>query len=171
MLLFSRSFIPQSIIRNPQLKYFIVLVFLVLCVGLPNGGLQAMPPVERTVAPNHLVLLVSQEHSLPFVTLQLLIDAGSRNDPSGEEGLANLVARGLLLGTSKRSVTAMNEVVDFMGASLNASSGRDYATLSLKVLKKDWQGARSLFRGSYPAHLSRGRDPEGGGEDARLYSI
>ena len=145
MLLFSRSFIPQSIIRNPQLKYFIVFVFLMLCVGLPNGSLQAMPPVERTVLPNHLVLLVSQEHSLPFVTLQLLIDAGSRNDPSGEEGLANLVARGLLLGTSKRSVTAMNEELDFMGASLNASSGRDYATLSLKVLKKDLDKGLDLF--------------------------
>ena len=145
MFLNFRFLNPQSAIRNPQLIYFIVLVFLVLCVGLPDGGLQAMPPVERTVLPNHLVLLVSQEHSLPFVTLQLLIDAGSRNDPSGEEGLANQVARGLLLGTSKRSVTAMNEELDFMGASLNASSGRDYATLSLRVLKKDLDKGFDLF--------------------------
>jgi zinc protease len=145
MFLNFRFLNPQSAIHNPQLKYFIVLVFLVLCVGLPDGGLQAMPPVERTVLPNHLVLLVRQEHSLPFVTLQLLIDAGSRNDPSGEEGLANQVARGLLLGTSKRSVTAMNEELDFMGASLNASSGRDYATLSLKVLKKDLDKGLDLF--------------------------
>jgi zinc protease len=104
-----------------------------------------MPPVERTVLPNHLVFLVSQEHSLPFVTLQLLINAGSRNDPSGKEGLANQVARGLLLGTSKRAVTAINEDLDFMGASLNASSGRDYATLNLKVLKKDLDKGLDLF--------------------------
>jgi zinc protease len=116
-----------------------------LCVGLPGSYLQAMPPVERTVLPNHLVLLVSEEHSLPFVTLQLLIDAGSRDDPPGKEGLANQVARGLLLGTSKRSVTAMNEELDFMGASLNASSGRDYATISLKVLKKDLDKGLNLF--------------------------
>jgi zinc protease len=145
MFLNFKFFDPQCTIRNPQLKYFIVLIFFMLCVGLPDGGLQAMPPVERTVLPNHLVLLVSQEHSLPFVTLQLLIDAGSRNDPSGEEGLANLVARGLLLGTSKRSVTAMNEDLDFMGASLNGSSGRDYATLSLKILKKDLDKGLDLF--------------------------
>jgi zinc protease len=145
MFLNFRFLNPESAIRSPHLKYLIVLVFLMLCVGLPDDGLQAMPPVERTVLPNHLVLLVSQEHSLPFVTLQLLIDAGSRNDPSGEEGLANQVARGLLLGTSKRSVTAMNEELDFMGASLNASSGRDYATLSLKVLKKDLDKGLDLF--------------------------
>jgi len=145
MLLLSRFFIPKSAIRIPQFKYFVVVLFLMFYVGLPNGDLQAMPPVERTVLSNHLVLLISQGHSLPFVTLQLLIDAGSRDDPSGEEGLANLMARGLLLGTSKRSVTAMNEELDFMGASLNASSGRDYATLSLKVLKKDLDKGLDLF--------------------------
>jgi zinc protease len=48
-----------------------------------------------------------------------------------------MTARGLLLGTSKRNVTAINEELDFMGAALNASSGRDYTTVSLRVLKKD----------------------------------
>ena len=131
--------------RNPKLKYLIVLVFLMLCVGLPDGGLQAMPPVQRTVLPNQLVLLVCEEHSLPFVTFQLLIDSGSRKDPPGEEGLAYLTARGLLLGTSKRTVTAIDEELDFMGASLNASSSRDYSTLSLRVLKKDLDKGIDLF--------------------------
>jgi zinc protease len=131
--------------RNPKLKYLIVLVFLMLCVGLPDGGLQAMPPVQRTVLPNQLVLLVCEEHSLPFVTFQLLIDSGSRKDPPGEEGLAYLTARGLLLGTSKRTVTAIDEELDFMGASLNSSSSRDYATLNLRVLKKDLDKGLDLF--------------------------
>ena len=129
----------------PKLKHLIILVFLILCVTLPDNGLWAMPPVERSVLPNRLVLLHSEEHSLPFVTLQLLIDAGSRNDPTGKEGLANLVARGLLLGTSKRNLTTMNEELDFMGALLNASSGRDYATLNLKILKKDLDKGLDLF--------------------------
>ena len=116
-----------------------------LGVGLPDGGLQAMPPVRRTVLPNHLVLLASEEHSLPFVTLQLLIDSGSWRDPQGEEGLAYLTARGLLLGTSKRTVNQVNEELDFMGASLNSSSARDYATLSLRVLKKDLNKGLDLF--------------------------
>ena len=104
-----------------------------------------MPPVQRTVLPNQLVLLVCEEHSLPFVTFQLLIDSGSRKDPSGEEGLSYLTARGLLLGTSKRTVTAIHEELDFMGASLTSSSGRDYATLSLQVLKKDLDKGLDLF--------------------------
>jgi zinc protease len=110
-----------------------------------EAPLLAMPPVERMVLPNKLVLLLSEEHSLPFVTCQLIVDAGSRQDPGGKEGLANLVAEGLLLGTSQNTATAINEELDFLGASLNASCGRDYATLSLRVLKKDLDKGLDLF--------------------------
>ncbi len=128
-----------------RLKYPMVLVFLVFYLSVSGGSLCAMPPVQRTVLPNHLILLASKDHSLPFVTLQLLFDSGSWRDPRGEEGLARLTARGLLLGTSKRTVNQVNEELDFMGASLNSSSGRDYATLTLRVLKKDLDKGLDLF--------------------------
>jgi zinc protease len=59
--------------------------------------------------------------------------------------LAYLTAKGLLLGTSKRTVNRINEELDFMGASLNASAGRDYATLSLRILRKDLDKGVDLF--------------------------
>jgi zinc protease len=126
-------------------KHFAWVIFLLICLACSGGLLYAMPPVQRTALPNHLVLLVSEEHSLPFVTFQLLIDSGSRRDPSGQEGLAYLTAKGLLLGTSKRTVNRINEELDFMGASLNASAGRDFATLSLRVLRKDLDKGVNLF--------------------------
>jgi zinc protease len=144
MHLIFRFFIPHSAFRIPKLKHSLfTLIFLLLV--LTANSLQAMPPVQRTVLPNGLVLIVCEEHSLPFVTFQLLIDSGSWKDPSGEEGLSHLTARGLLLGTSKRKVTAIHEELDFMGASLSSSSGRDYATLSLQVLKKDLHKGWDLF--------------------------
>jgi zinc protease len=105
----------------------------------------AMPPVQKTVLKNRLIILHSEDHSLPFVTLQLLIDGGSRKDPPGKEGLAYLTAKSLLLGTSLHSASHINEELDFMGASLSASSGRDYSILSLRVLKKDLDKALDLF--------------------------
>ena len=145
MGLLFRIFIPHSAFRIPRLTYLILLILSLFCLCLQSNAVSAMPPVQRSVLPNGLILLVSEEPSLPFVTLQLLIDSGSRTDPSGEEGLAQLTARGLLLGTTKRPVTAIHEELDFMGASLNASSGRDYATLSLRVLKKDLDKGLDLF--------------------------
>jgi zinc protease len=122
-----------------------ILLLAALFACLAAGGLQAMPPVQRTVLPNGLVLLVSEEHSLPVVTFKLLLDAGSRRDPSGKEGLASLTANGLLLGTARRSAEAFNEELDFMGASLDAGAGRDYTTLSLQVVTKDLDHGFDLF--------------------------
>jgi zinc protease len=104
-----------------------------------------MPSVKRIILSNQMVLLLSEEHSLPFITLKLLVDAGSRRDSAGEEGAAHLTAMGLLLGTSQRSERAINEELDYMGASLNSSAGRDYATLTLRVLKKDLEKGLDLF--------------------------
>jgi zinc protease len=124
--------------HTAKLSSMLLLCLSVLCSpGLLQRAAWAMSPVQRLVLPNQLVLLVSEEHSLPFVTLQVLIDAGSWRDPPGEEGLASLTAKGLLLGTSTHTATAMQEELDFMGASLNAAARKDYATLNLQVLKKD----------------------------------
>lgn len=124
--------------RIPKLKSpVLLLVFLLVWMCLPEDSLQAMPPVQRTVLSNQLILLSSEDHSLPFVTLQLLIDSGSCKDPAGEEGLAYLTAKGLLHGTSKHTVNQIDETLDFIGASLRTSTGRDYAIVSLRILKKD----------------------------------
>ena len=121
------------------------LLLLLACRVLDPGGSQAMPKVDRTVLPSGLVLLVAEDHSLPAVSIQLLVDAGARLDPAGEEGLAHLAARGLMLGTASRTAPALHEALDFMGASLDSSGGRDYATLQLRILKKDLDQGWDLF--------------------------
>lgn len=111
------------------------LAVLLLSIPIPLSA-QGFT-VDRTILPNGLVLLVREDRSLPFVTMQLLVDAGSRKDPQGKEGLARLTAKGLLLGSAARSSTRLNEELDFFGALLESSAGRDYATIGFKVLKKD----------------------------------
>jgi zinc protease len=121
------------------LKISLVCTFtvLVLCIISVKDVVYALPSIQKRVLPNKLVILVSEDHSLPMVTFQLLIDSGSRRDPAGEEGLANLTANGIVLGTRKHTMKMINKELDFMGASLNSSCSRDYATLNLIVLKKD----------------------------------
>jgi predicted Zn-dependent peptidase len=118
---------------------------LILGLGLTEGVPQSLPPVRPLVLPNQLVVLVSEEPSLPVVTLHMLVDAGSWRDPRGEEGIAYLTAQGLLLGTSKHPVAALQEELDFMGASLNVSVQRDYSTLTLQILHKDLAKGVELF--------------------------
>jgi zinc protease len=133
--------------RRMAKLYVPAVVFLAaaLFLNATCGISFALPTVERTVTGNRLRVLLSEDHSLPFVTIQFLVDAGSRRDPAGQEGLARLTAKGLLLGTPHIKAASINEELDFMGASLNASANRDYSVISLRVLKKDLEKALDLF--------------------------
>lgn len=127
-------------LRNSSL--LIIVLFL---LSLVAQDVYAMPPVKKAVLSNGLVLLQSEDHSLPFFNLKVLIDGGARRDPSDQEGLARLAAGGILLGTAKHSAEAINQELDFMGASLGSSSGRDYSTMGLRALRKDMDKALDLF--------------------------
>jgi zinc protease len=93
--------------------------------------------VNRNVFPNGLIVLHSENHSLPIVTVSVIIKAGQLDEPKEKAGLANIVAGLLTEGTKSRSAKDISEEADFIGASLNASAGGDYITVTLSVLKKD----------------------------------
>jgi zinc protease len=120
-----------------QMKKF-VRALASLCVTMTLAApLQAGVMPKRSVLGNGMVLLTSEQRSLPMVSIELLIDAGSRYDVAGQEGLANLTARLLTYGTKRRSALQISDTLDFIGASLSAGCGEDTASVSMTVLKKD----------------------------------
>ncbi|MGH7899282.1 MAG: M16 family metallopeptidase, partial [Candidatus Binatia bacterium] len=100
---------------------------------------RSTPPVERTVLPNGLRVLVIPQRHLPMIVVSALVDAGGRFDARGKEGLASLTAALLTEGTEKRSSAEIHDAVDFLGARLSAGAGDDYASVALTVLQKDLQ--------------------------------
>jgi zinc protease len=117
-------------------RFFLALpaIFLVLTLAAPLGA--GLVP-KRSVLDNGIVLLTSEQSSLPMVSIELLIDAGSRYDPPNREGLANLVAKLLTYGTKRRTALQISETLDFLGASLSTGCSDDLATVSMTILKKD----------------------------------
>ncbi|MBM4137325.1 MAG: insulinase family protein, partial [Nitrospira sp.] len=101
--------------------------------------------VKRTVLPNGLVVLHSEKHSLPIVMVTLLVKASPLNEPKDKAGLANLTAELLTEGTKNRKSTDISEEIEFIGASLDASAGSDYTSVTLSVLKKDINKGFELF--------------------------
>jgi zinc protease len=86
---------------------------------------------------NGLVLLIVSQPSLPIVNVQVMIKAGALYDPEDRAGLANLVSNLLDEGTQTRSSTEISEAIEFVGGSLSTGGGGDWATASLRILKKD----------------------------------
>ncbi len=117
-------------------KFLLVCLCLSFGFGasrLSHAGLSA----QREVLENGLVLITSEQRALPIISFHLLIKAGSRYDPQGSEGLANLTSRLLTYGTAKRTAVQISESTDFIGARLRTRANRDLATVSLTLLKKD----------------------------------
>ena len=92
--------------------------------------------IKRSVLSDGAVLLVSEQHQLPMVTMTIAFDAGARRDPEGKGGLAALTASSLTLGTKELSATEFNQKIDFMGSSISIGAGADYAQAGVTSLKK-----------------------------------
>ena len=92
--------------------------------------------MKRMTLSNGAVLMVSEQHLLPMVTIGIAFDAGSRRDPKGKEGLAELTADSLTQGTKDLTETEFNQKVDFMGSEVAVGAERDNAEASLTSLKK-----------------------------------
>jgi zinc protease len=120
-----------------------LIIFGMLPAGEVCGG--SIPQVDRRVLPNGLVLVISPDHSLPFVTLRFIADAGAKHDPPNQAGLSNITAEGLLLGTPGRTAKQINERIDFLGASLSVSGGPDFTAVDFRVLKDKWVDGIDIF--------------------------
>ena len=119
--------------------------------------------MKRMTLSNGAVLMVSEQHLLPMVTLAIAFDAGSRRDPKGKEGLAELTANSLTQGTKDLTETEFNQKVDFMGSEVSVGAGRDTAEASFTSLKKYEDQTLSLLAqvltnpGLRPADIERKR--------------
>jgi zinc protease len=110
-------------------------VFLALVRGPVSA--EAGMTAKRTVLNNGMVLLTSEQRALPMVSIELLIEAGSRYEAADQAGLANLTSKLLIYGTKQRTAVQISDTLDFIGAGLEAGSGQDTTSVSMTVLKKD----------------------------------
>lgn len=119
--------------RRYQLVTTLCLSLLLLLPVL----VAAAPLAERQVLENGLTLLVRSSPALPIVTIKATVQAGSLWESKEHAGLANLTALLLTRGTTTRTAAQIDESVDFIGASLSSSAGRDFSEVDLTLLKKD----------------------------------
>jgi zinc protease len=120
-----------------QMKMFagVAAIAAFVLAAAPSHALD----IKKMTLSNGATLLVSEEHQLPMVTMMIEFDAGTRRDPKGKEGLAELTARCLSQGTKDLTAPEFDQKTDFMGSSVSVSAGRDYSTAEMTTLKK-YQG-------------------------------
>jgi zinc protease len=96
------------------------------------------PKAATKTLPNGVRVFVVTDTEHPAVAVRLVIQtAGSVKDPAGMPGVAQMTANMLTQGTTTRSAQEIAEAIDFVGGSLNASSGKDSTGVTLDVVRKD----------------------------------
>jgi zinc protease len=120
---------------HKRLVFFLSIGILPIACSPPSYA--AAVPVDRFTAPNGMTVLLVERHTLPIVSAQMIIRAGSVLDPEEKAGLSYLTAALLDEGTATRSSQEIAEAIEFVGGSLSISGGQDYTSGSLRLLKKD----------------------------------
>ena len=95
--------------------------------------------------PSGIRLVTAPVEKLPVVTVLVVVDAGSANDPPGKEGVAALTAATLLEGTSRLSGSELAETFERLGTSVDSGADWDSAFAKITMLSERLDDAVSLL--------------------------
>lgn len=94
--------------------------------------------VERVELPNGLVLLLSENHSIPSVSINAIVRTGSRFEPDHKAGLASLVGALLDAGTTTRTSQEIAETIEASGGQLGTFGDYQSSGVVVTLLSKDF---------------------------------
>jgi predicted Zn-dependent peptidase len=117
-----------------------------LLAGPAVAGEFRLPPVTRVTLENGLRLVVAEQREVPLVEMQLLVGAGSAQDPAGEEGVAALTARALTRGAGTRSAVELARAIESLGGEVSAGAGTDGTIIGAEFLAEDFARGLGLVR-------------------------
>ena len=145
--------------KSPRIQKFAALAAAFLVLALPVLG-QKHPrdlpkppalsfkmekPVTFTLA-NGIRVYYLQDTELPLVWVRGYIRGGSLYEPAEKSGLAQTTATVLRTGgTRTRSGDQINEELEFLSATVEASGGSEFMTVTGNSLKKDFAKLMEIY--------------------------
>jgi zinc protease len=93
--------------------------------------------IERLELSNGVVLLLSENRSVPAVSINALVKTGERYVSDEQAGLGSLAGTLLDAGTETRTATEIAELIESVGGALETGASSATTGVSLKVLSSD----------------------------------
>ena len=104
-----------------------------------------LPEVSSFKLENGLPVHFVQKSTLPFLTMNLVVDAGSKYDPRGRKGLSNLLSMVIDEGAGKYNSLELSDQFEILGANFSISCDQDSLYFSLQILKDEFEKGLELF--------------------------
>lgn len=144
---------------NTAKKVFAGLFLLTLFYGMSYGQLGPkdkfvfgplnpikMPKVEKTELANGLKLFLVEDPEYPTIDLWAMVRAGSVFEPAAKIGLASITGQVLRTGGTKtKTGDQIDKELDTLAASVSTSVSQIYGSMSVSVLKEDFDKALAIL--------------------------
>ncbi|MGE0393883.1 MAG: M16 family metallopeptidase, partial [Vicinamibacterales bacterium] len=92
-----------------------------------------VPVIQKRTLTNGLPVWIMEAHEVPLVQVNLVVFAGSADDPAGRYGAASFTSAMLDEGAGARSAIEIADTIDGLGATLSAANGVDSSGVRLNV--------------------------------------
>lgn len=102
------------------------------------------PEVKSAKAANGIDIFVVERPELPKVAVTFVTRAGNVADPSGKEGVANMVISTIDMGTKTRKALEIEDALGDLGTSLFGFATREASQLGFEVLSRNVDPALAL---------------------------
>ncbi len=103
------------------------------------------PDFYDETLPSGIRLVTAPVTKLPVVTVLVLVDAGSTNDPVGKEGIAALTVGTLLEGSERFDGAELAEKFEQLGTSVESGADWDSAFIKITVVSDQLEEATKLL--------------------------
>lgn len=104
-----------------------------------------IPLVYKKILLNGLTVLVRQVTDIPKVSMQLWYHVGSKDEQTGEKGLAHLIEHMIFKGTNTLSESDINMITHKLSGYTNAFTSYDYTAYVFDFPTQHWQEGLFLF--------------------------
>lgn len=101
--------------------------------------------IQKKVLKNGLTVLVRSIDTIPKVSTQLVYHVGSKDEQTGQKGLAHLIEHMIFKGTKKLSESDINVVTEKLSGYANAYTSHDATGYIFDFPTQHWKEALTLY--------------------------
>lgn len=106
---------------------------------------EASTRVFKKVLSNGLTILVRTTHIIPKVSVQLWYNVGSKDEKSGQKGIAHLIEHMIFKGTEKLTESDINLITHKLSGYCNAFTSYDYTGYLFDFPSQQWHAALPIM--------------------------
>ncbi|MGU3398894.1 M16 family metallopeptidase [Brucellaceae bacterium D45D] len=140
---FSLSFFKDNFERT-RARAFAATLFAALALMMVSALPARAIEIQEVVSPKGIRAWLVEDSSVPLVSMQFSFKGGAAQDPSGKEGLANLMTGLFDEGAGDLNSDVFQERIDNLGAEMSFSASQDSVSGSVRMLAENRDSVTDL---------------------------